>query len=105
MPPDTTQTTGPSSAGGSASAHATGVAPAPSATTRARSTSSRTAAPTSSTVDTREPMPNSFAWANIPGNTAGPPIPSTKDGVAVTVVGASTASEAANGAAVATSAA
>src|SRR5436190_4912004 len=96
FPPETTQTIFPVRR----SAAATGAAPAPSATTRLRSTSSRIAAATSSRPTTSEPSRTSRASANISGKTVGAPIPSTKLGSWSTSTGSPAASEAASGGAV-----
>src|SRR5262249_46674893 len=103
-PPDTTQTTTSSDENApGASAHATGVAPAPSASTRLRSSTSRTAAATSATGATRDVMPSVVARSYMLGRTVRLPIPSTNDGCMSTVVGSPAASDAASGAAGATS--
>src|SRR2546428_453287 len=104
FPPETTHTTVRPPAF-PASAAATGAAPAPSATMRARSARIRTAPATSSRDATSDPASSSRASANISGNTKAAPMPSTKLGVRVTVVGLPASSEGASGAAVATSAA
>ena len=56
-------------------------APAPSATTRARSASSRTAAAVSSRVTVNEPASRGRARSHITGSSARLPAPSTNEGV------------------------
>src|SRR5690348_2666077 len=85
LPPDTTQTVLPRTP--CASAAASGAAPAPSATTRARSASSRTAAAICSTVATSAPLNRLLTSGHISVRTPLPPMPSMKLGVRMTRVG------------------
>ncbi|MDZ4729246.1 MAG: hypothetical protein SH820_04815 [Xanthomonadales bacterium] len=83
----TTHTVGPA-VGAPASAAATGIAPAPSATTWAYWHSARIAAATSATDTTAVASISSRTSGHISSSTLGAPTPEMNDGITGTVTGA-----------------
>src|SRR6266571_8767381 len=99
FPPETTHTIFPAPALPERAA-ATDAAPAPSATTRFRSTSRQTASAISLSEDVMLPWTNGLTILNISERTLFPPIPSTKLGTRFTSIALPSRRDAARGEAV-----